>query len=87
MRRAPRRWLYDPAYTAEYARLAVDTGLFALKEAIDGTVTHTHVPRRRRPVADYLQGQGRYRHLFEPERNEAAIQQIQAQVDRYWERV
>ena len=83
----PTGWLYDPAYTAEYARLAVDTGLFALKEAIDGTVTHTHVPRRRRPVADYLQGQGRYRHLFEPERNEAAIQQIQAQVDRYWERV
>jgi pyruvate ferredoxin oxidoreductase beta subunit len=83
----PTGWLYDPAYTAEYARLAVDTGLFALKEAIDGTVTHTHVPRRRRPVADYLQGQGRYRHLFEPERNEAAIQQIQAQVDRYWESV
>jgi pyruvate ferredoxin oxidoreductase beta subunit len=83
----PTGWLYDPAYTAEYARLAVDTGLFALKEAIDGTVTHTHVPRRRRPVADYLQGQGRYRHLFEPERHEAAIQQIQAQVDRYWESV
>ena len=83
----PTGWLYDPAYTAEYARLAVDTGLFALKEAIDGTVTHTHVPRRRRPVVDYLQGQGRYRHLFEPQRNETAIQQIQDQVDRYWERV
>ena len=44
-------------------------------------------PRRRRPVVDYLQGQGRYRHLFEPERNEVAIEQIQAQVDRYWEMV
>ncbi|ETX04731.1 thiamine pyrophosphate-dependent enzyme [Candidatus Entotheonella palauensis] len=83
----PTGWLYGPEHTAEYARLAVDTGLFALKETVDGTVTHTHVPRRRRPVADYLQGQGRYRHLFEPERNETAIRQIQAQVDRYWETV
>ena len=83
----PTGWLYDPEHTAEYARLAVDTGIFALKEVVDGTVTHTHIPRRRRPVADYLQGQGRYRHLFAPQRNEAAIQQIQAQVDRYWESI
>jgi pyruvate ferredoxin oxidoreductase beta subunit len=83
----PTGWLYDPEYTAEYARLAVDTGIFALKEAVDGTVTHTHIPRRRRPVEDYLQGQGRYRHLFEPQRNHTAIQQIQAQVDRYWESI
>jgi pyruvate ferredoxin oxidoreductase beta subunit len=83
----PTGWLYDPEHTAEYARLAVDTGIFALKEAVDGTVTHTHIPRRRRRVEDYLQGQGRYRHLFEPQRNDTAIQQIQAQVDRYWERI
>lgn len=81
----PTGWLYDPAYSAEYARLAVDTGIFALKESVDGVVTHTHPPKRRRPVEDYLKGQGRYRHLFEPERNEEAIQQIQVQVDRYWE--
>jgi pyruvate ferredoxin oxidoreductase beta subunit len=83
----PTGWLYNPEHTAEYARLAVDTGIFALKEAVDGTVTHTHIPRRRRPVEDYLQGQGRYRHLFEPQRNDTAIQQIQAQVDRYWESI
>jgi pyruvate ferredoxin oxidoreductase beta subunit len=83
----PTGWLYDPDRTAEYARLAVETGMFALKEAVDGVVTHTHVPRRRRPVEAYLHGQGRYRHLFEPIRNEAALQHIQAQVDRYWAEV
>lgn len=83
----PTGWLYDPERTAEYARLAVDTGIFALKEAINGEVTHTYRPRRRRPVEDYLCGQGRYRHLFEPERNETAIQRIQEHVDRYWEAV
>jgi 2-oxoacid:acceptor oxidoreductase delta subunit (pyruvate/2-ketoisovalerate family) len=80
----PTGWLYDPEHTAEYARLAVESGIFALKEAIDGVVTHTYVPRRRRPVEAYLHGQGRYRHLFEPVRNEAAIQQIQGQIDQYW---
>lgn len=83
----PTGWLYEPERTAEYARLAVQTGIFALKEAVDGVVTHTHIPRHRRPVEDYLQGQGRYRHLFEPHRNDAAIQQIQEQVDRYWAEV
>jgi pyruvate ferredoxin oxidoreductase beta subunit len=80
----PTGWLYDPALTAEYAHLAVETGLFALKEAVDGVVTHTYTPHRRRPVEDYLQGQGRYAHLFEPTRHTEAIAQMQAQVDRYW---
>jgi pyruvate ferredoxin oxidoreductase beta subunit len=80
----PTGWLYDPEETAHHARLAVDTGVFALKEALDGVVTHTHVPRRRRPVEEYLKAQGRYRHLFEPVRNEAALSRIQEQVDRYW---
>jgi pyruvate ferredoxin oxidoreductase beta subunit len=80
----PTGWLYDPEKTADYARLAVETGIFALKEAVDGVVAHTYVPRRHRPVEEYLQGQGRYRHLFEPTRNETAIRQIQEQTDRYW---
>jgi pyruvate ferredoxin oxidoreductase beta subunit len=83
----PTGWLYDPERTAEYARLAVETGIFALKEAVDGVVTHTHIPRRRRPVDAYLHGQGRYRHLFDPVHNAEAIQHIQGQVDRYWAEV
>ena len=83
----PTGWLYHPEETAEYAHLAVETGMFALKEAVEGKVTHTYIPRRRRPVDTYLQGQGRYRHLFEPTRNDAAIGRIQAQVDRYWAEV
>jgi len=80
-------WLYDSEQTAEYAHLAVETGIFALKEAVEGVVTHTYIPHRRRPVEDYLQGQGRYRHLFEPTRNTAAIARIQEQVETYWSEV
>jgi pyruvate ferredoxin oxidoreductase beta subunit len=57
--------------------------VWPLKEARDGRVRHTVRPARRRPVEDYLRMQGRYRHLFEPERNAEAIARLQADVDRY----
>jgi pyruvate ferredoxin oxidoreductase beta subunit len=31
-----------------------------------------------------LQGQGRFRHLFEPVRQEAVLRTMQEAVDRYW---
>jgi pyruvate ferredoxin oxidoreductase beta subunit len=42
------------------------------------------VPRKRRAVEEYLAGQGRFRHLFEPVRQDAVIAAIQADVDGYW---
>ncbi len=81
----PTGWGYDPAETTEVARLAVETGLWPLKEAVSGVVTHTYVPKRK-PVEDYLKTQGRFRHLFEPTRQEEAIRHIQEHVDTYWAR-
>jgi len=35
-------------------------------------------------VEEYLRRQGRFRHLFEPQRDEQALAAIQAGVDAYW---
>jgi pyruvate ferredoxin oxidoreductase beta subunit len=84
----PTGWEFDPARTHVYAKLQVETGVFPLKEAVGGDpVVHTFVPARRRPVEEYLRGQGRFRHLFEPVRNEAVLARIQSNVDRYWQAV
>lgn len=84
----PTGWEFDPAKTIEYARLQVETGLFPLKQAVgDGPVVHTHRSKKRPPVEEFLRGQGRFRHLFEPVRQDAAIAHIQERVDRYWARV
>jgi pyruvate ferredoxin oxidoreductase beta subunit len=84
----PTGWEFDPARTNDLARLQVETGVFPLKEAVrDGPVVHTVSPRRRRPVEEYLRGQGRFAHLFEPVRHEAALAAIQAEVDAYWSAV
>lgn len=81
----PTGWEFDPAKTYDVARLQVETGLFPLRESVGGgSVQHTYRPGRRRPVEDYLRTQGRYRHLFEPERQGAVIDRIQGDVDRYW---
>ncbi|MBI3603093.1 MAG: pyruvate synthase [Nitrospirae bacterium] len=80
----PTGWGFDPAQTTEVARLAVETGFWPLKEAIHGEVTHTYVPKRR-PVEEYLRLQARFRHLFEPTRQEEVIRHIQDRVTAYWE--
>jgi pyruvate ferredoxin oxidoreductase beta subunit len=83
----PTGWDYDPKLTVEVGRLAVRTGLWPLKEYQDGKVVHTKVPHPRVPVEEYLRLQGRFRHLFEPVRNEPLLESIQAQIDRYWSAV
>jgi pyruvate ferredoxin oxidoreductase beta subunit len=80
----PTGWGYDPKDTVEIGRLAVQTGLFPLKEYVDGAIVHTRVPSARIPVDEYLKRQGRFAHLFTPRRNEAVLCEIQARVDTYW---
>lgn len=81
----PTGWGYDPSLSVEIAQLAVRTGVWPLKEFVDGKVVHTKVPHPRRPIEEYLRPQGRFRHLFEPERRSDVLAELQAGVDRYWE--
>jgi pyruvate ferredoxin oxidoreductase beta subunit len=64
--------------------LAVKTGAWPLKEYVDGQVVHTVVPSPRPPLEEYLKKQGRFAHLFDPERNEELLAELQGRVDTYW---
>lgn len=81
----PTGWDFDPRETVAIGKLAVKTGIWPLKEYVDGKLTHTIIPRQRPPVEEYLKLQGRFAHLFEPERNEDILGEIQKRVDDYWE--
>ena len=83
----PTGWDYDPQETVTVGKLAVKTGIWPLKEYVDGRVIHTKIPRDRKPVEEYLKLQGRYKHLFEPQKNDALIDEIQNKVDQYWDNV
>ncbi len=80
----PPGWGMDPSQSVRSAKTAVDTGIWPLKEAIYGEVRHTVVPKKFKPVAEYLKGQARFAHLFEPARQENLIREIQEKVDGYW---
>ncbi len=80
----PTGWDYDPRESADIGKLAVSTGVWPLKEYIDGKVLHTKVPKQRQPIEAYLEKQGRFAHLFKPQRDENLLQELQNSVDRYW---
>lgn len=83
----PTGWDFDPQETVTVGKLAVKTGIWPLKEYVNGHVVHTKAPRERKPVEEYLRLQGRYKHLFEPQRNDPLIAQIQHKVDLYWDNI
>lgn len=83
----PPGWGFEPELGDHLAHLAVETGLWPLKEAIAGKVRHTYVPNRFRPVSEYLEPQRRFHRLFHPQRQDEELTKIQSEVDAYWARV
>ncbi len=89
----PRGWRSDPAKSIELSRLAVETCIFPLWEAVNGEYqlsTPSKVmalsPQKKKPVKEYLQVQGRFRHLFTP-KFEKLIGEIQRLTDERWQRL
>ena len=68
--------------TIRLARLAHESGLFPVFEALRGEVTQVSKIRRRVPVEDYLQPQRRFAHLFGNPPDVATIARIQSMADR-----
>lgn len=78
----PLGWGSDPAHTMKVARMAVESGLIPLFEARAGHVVDRTKIRRKVSVERYLELQTRFKHLFEPRRQEEAIAAIQAIADQ-----
>jgi pyruvate ferredoxin oxidoreductase beta subunit len=78
----PLGWRTGSGETIRTARLATETGVFPVFEAIDGEVTDVTKIRRLLPVTDYLRPQGRFAHLFGDSPREDVVSRIQAEADR-----
>jgi pyruvate/2-oxoacid:ferredoxin oxidoreductase beta subunit len=78
----PTGWRLAPNLAVSIGRLAVETKVFPLYEIVDGKYRMTVSYKNHRPVRDYLQPQGRFRHL-----QEADIEFIQQTVDANYERL
>jgi pyruvate ferredoxin oxidoreductase beta subunit len=78
----PLGWGSQACDTIKIARLAEQTGLFPVFEAVDGEVTGVSKIRRKAPVEDYLRLQTRYAHLFRTSEGAATIARLQQLADR-----
>jgi len=81
-----RGWRHGTDETIEITQLALDTCYWPLFEVEDGEWQLTYKPKKKPPVEEWLKRQGRFRHLFRPE-NRHVIDELQAEVDRRWERL
>ncbi len=86
----PTGWHFDASKTVAVGKRAIETGIWPLKEYENGKVSHTRIPKAqgKRPlVEEYLKMQGRFAHLFAPERNETLLTEIQDGVNAYWQNI
>ncbi len=75
-------WRIDPHMTVKLSRLAVETGMWINYEIEHGVFRVTTRVPKRKPVAEYIKPQGRFRHLTDKD-----IELIQRLVDENVERI
>ena len=81
----PRGWRCEPDQSMQLCKLANDTCVWPIYEVEDGRLTINYKPRKgkRKPVREWLESQGRFKHLFQP-KNQHLIDEIQQDVDKKW---
>jgi pyruvate ferredoxin oxidoreductase beta subunit len=89
----PRGWRSDPAKSIEYSKLAVETCIFPTWESVNGKYQlstpsrlFSLAPQKKKPVADYLRGQGRFRHLLKPQ-GKKLLEEVQRKTDERWQQL
>lgn len=80
----PRGWRCDTATELELVKAAVDTCFWPLYEVVDGVYKLTYKPKEKKPITEWLKGQGRFSHLLKPQ-NAHLVEAAQAEVDKRWE--
>ena len=82
----PRGWRFDSKDTIKISKLAVQTNFWPLYEVENGVWKLNYKPKEKKPIKEWMEAQGRYKHLFTPE-NEHIIKEIQEEIDKNWEKL
>ena len=82
----PRGWRCDTSDSIKMTRLAVQTRFFPLYEIEKGKYKLSMKVPKPLPVEELLKAQGRFSHLFKPERK-GELEKIQRWTDENWNRI
>ncbi len=83
----PLGWRCEPSMTPEISQLAVDTCIWPLYEVDHGEWKLSYEPKEKKPIEEYLEPQGRFRHLFRDEKGAEVRKRMQEWVDYKWEQL
>lgn len=78
----PPGWRYNSRETINVAKLAVDTNLFPLFEAVHGEIKVTRKVRNAKPIREYLGLQGRFRNITDEE-----IETLAQDAEKYYNKL
>lgn len=80
----PRGWRYEAHRLMEISEIAVDTCFWPLFEVENGVYKVNYIPKKKRPISDWLEAQGRFKHIVKkPE----IVEEIQKEIDARWEQL
>jgi len=89
----PPGWRFGMEKTVEMGTLAVETGAWALYEYENDKMSFNGKSKlilegeiKRKPVEEWIKYQGRFGHLFKPEKDVKRIKEIEDHIDQTWER-
>ncbi|MBS7638449.1 pyruvate synthase subunit beta [Candidatus Bathyarchaeota archaeon] len=78
----PTGWRYSPEKMVTMARLAVETGFWPVYEVVEGKFKLNIKPKTLKPLKEFLQMQGRFRHLTDEQ-----IAEMERWVHERWQRL
>ncbi len=80
----PRGWRYESPKLMEICNIAVDTCFWPMYEVIEGEYKLSYKPKKKRPISDWLESQGRFKHVVKkPE----IVEELQKEIDTRWEKL
>lgn len=75
----PKGWFFDPKYTVDLSKSALEAGLWVSWEYQNGEFSLSYRPEPRKQVGDYLKMQKRFEHLTRDQ-----IEQIETMTAKEW---
>ena len=89
----PPGWRFGMEKTIDMGIMAVETGAWTLYECENDVMTFNGKSKlilekkiERKPVEEWIEQQGRFRHLFKPKKDIKRIKAIEDHIDQMWER-
>jgi pyruvate ferredoxin oxidoreductase beta subunit len=80
-------WKFEAEKGLEISRLAADTCVWPLYEVENGKYKVSYKPKVKKSVKEWLESQGRFKHLLKGDKGQELINDFQSEVDRRWNRL